>query len=156
MKGTPSTAMITWPDVNDGSRSWQSERAPDRIELVAALAEARCRVDVVVSAQPDHEVVRIVRSAICHDTPRDRIDGSNRLLTELDAGFVDVAVEAAHVFERLSSEHQFELRETEHERLALVDQRDVDVFAEGLRKAGRHFKPAESGAQHDYVCAHGA
>src|SRR5207245_1027380 len=40
-----------------------------------------------------------------------------------------------------------QLRVAEHERIALVDERDVDVVGDFMREPGRDLEPAEAGAE---------
>ena len=55
----------------------------------------------------------------------------------------------------LPPEHHVELGEAEDERIALVDEDDVDRVAEGLGKNRRQLEAAEAGAQDDDACLHG-
>ena len=132
----------------------QREGSRDRVELVAAFHQPRrgCRIEV--GAERDHQNVRLERSRVGHHAPGGRIDGSHRGLQESHARFDDVAVGMAHVGRHLPSEHHVELREAEDERVALVDEHDVDGVAEGIRKNRRQLEAAESRAEHDHACLH--
>ena len=56
---------------------------------------------------------------------------------------------------QLPSEHYFEFREAEDERITLVDENDVDGIAESLRKNRRQLKASKSGAEHYHTRSHG-
>ena len=44
-----------------------------------------------------------------------------------------------------SPEHDVQLREPEHERVALIDQNDLDAVPELTRQSARELQPAEPG-----------
>jgi hypothetical protein len=54
----------------------------------------------------------------------------------------------------LPSEHHVEFREAEDERVAFVDEDDVDVVAECIREDCRQLEAPEAGAEDDYSCFH--
>ena len=121
--------------------------ARDRVELVAGFDEARGRVEVVVGPQRDDQDVGLVAVEIRHHLPPGGIDRGDGFLTEPDVRPREVAVEQANGLGRPLAEHHIELRETEHERIGPVDQRDVDLIAELLREPGRQFQPTEAGSE---------
>jgi hypothetical protein len=127
----------------------QPNRPGDRVELVAALGESRRRVDVVVGSERDHPDIRFIGADIGGNDPSFRIDRRNQLLAKPDAGFDELPVWQPHGAGRRVVEHQIELGEAEDERVALVDQGDVDVFAESLREHGGQLEAAEAGAEDD-------
>ncbi len=55
---------------------------------------------------------------------------------------------------RLVAEHHVELRETEDEHVALVDEHDVDAIAKGVRKNRRQLQSAEACPKHHNACLH--
>src|SRR5215467_2789718 len=55
---------------------------------------------------------------------------------------------------QLTAEHHVELREAEDERVAFVDEDDVDIFAEFLGKSRRQLEAAKAGPQDDYAHRH--
>ena len=88
--------------------------------------------------------------------PRLGIDRGDRLLQEPHAGLRDVAVGQPHRVGRRAPEHHVELREPEDERVALVDQRHLDLVAERLREHGAQLQPAEPRPENEYARAHRA
>ena len=71
-------------------------------------------------------------------------------------GLGDVAIGQPHRVGRRAPEHHVELREPEHERVALVDQRHLELAAERLRQHGAQLQPAEPRAENEYARAHRA
>ena len=126
------------------------------VELVAALGEARRGVEVVVGAERDDEHVGLVDSRVGGHPPRLGIDRGDRLLQEPHAGLGDVAVGQPHRLGRRAPEHHVELREAEDERVALVDQRHLDVVAERLREHRAQLQPAEARAENEDARVHRA
>src|SRR5262245_24833047 len=57
---------------------------------------------------------------------------------------------------RLPPEHDVELREAEDERIALVDEHDLDGVAERLGKNRRQLQATEAGAENNHSCRHGS
>jgi hypothetical protein len=53
-----------------------------------------------------------------------------------------------------ATEHQIELREAEDERVALVDERDVDLVAHRLGQDRAELQPAEARAKDDDAFVH--
>ena len=68
----------------------------------------------------------------------------HRLLPERHRRLRDVAVVELHRVGRLPPEHHIELRVAEHEVVALVDQRDLDLVGDLLRQSRRQLQAAES------------
>ena len=62
-------------------------------------------------------------------------------------GLADVPVGQPYVIEATPPEHHVQLRETEDERVALVDESDLDVVAEILGEPGRELQAAEPGSE---------
>ena len=119
----------------------------DRVELVAALGQAGRGLEVVVGAERDDEDVGLVGAGVGRHAPRLGIDRRDRLLQEPHARLGDLAVRQAHRVAARAPEHHVELREAEDERVALVDQRHVDLVAERLRERGGELEPAEARAE---------
>ena len=61
------------------------------------------------------------------------------------AGLDDVAVRMPDVVWNGSAEHHVELGEPEHERVALIDQNDLDAVPELIRQSARELQPAKPG-----------
>ena len=70
-------------------------------------------------------------------------------------GLSDVAVLMADVGRHLPAEHHVELGEAENERIALVDEDDVEGVPEGIGKNSHQLEAAEAGAEHNDACLHG-
>jgi hypothetical protein len=76
---------------------------------VPALLEARCGGDVVVGAECHDDEVGVVGSGVGRDAARGCMDACHRLLAELDAVLLEVAVVEPDVLGRLAAEHYLEL-----------------------------------------------
>jgi hypothetical protein len=126
------------------------------IELVVAIGEPRRGVEVVVGAERHDQEVSLVDAAVGGHAPRVGIDRGDRLLHEADTGLDEVAVREANRVERCPAEHHVELRVAEDERVALVDQGDVDVVAELFRQHGRELEASEARSQDDDPRSHRA
>src|SRR5919197_1018002 len=85
---------------------------------------------------------------------RGRVDGCHRLLAELDAVLLEVAVVEPDVVGRLTAEHHLELGETEVERVVAIDQRDANRVHDRLREPGRELQSAEPGSEDQDVLGH--
>ncbi len=133
----------------------QCEGCGHRVELVAAFHQpgSGCRIEV--GAERHHQHVRLERSIVSHHAPGSRVDGPHRGLEKPHARFDDVPVGMTDVGRPPPSEHHVEFREAEDEGIALVDEHDVDRFAEGVRKNRRQLQAAEAGAQHHHMFRHG-
>ena len=68
----------------------------------------------------------------CH-TLRSRFDLDYCLLNQPDARFDEVSIRHACRMPLGLAEHHVELREAEHEVIALVDKRDLGRFSQGFR-----------------------
>ena len=88
------------------------------------------------------------------DAARGRVDACHRLLAELDAVLLEVAVVEPDVLGRLAAEHHLELGEAEVERVVAIDQRDPDRVRDRLREPRRELQSAEPGAEDQDVLAH--
>ena len=132
----------------------QREGSRNRVELVAAFHQPRRGRRIEVGAERHDQHVRVERSGVGHHAPGGGIDGSHRGLQEPHARLDDVAVGMTDVGRHLPSEHHVELREAEDERVALVDEHDVDGVAEGVRKNRRQLEAAEAGAEHHDTRGH--
>ena len=119
------------------------------VELVSRLGEPRRGVQVVVGAERHDQDVSLAETGVSGHAARLGIDRGDRLLQESHPRFDDVAVRETDRVERRPSEHHVELRVTEDERIALVDQSDVDVVAERVRQCRRQFETPEAGSQDD-------
>ena len=84
-----------------------------------------------------------------------RIDFANRALDELHTRLDDVRIRKPDGVGSRSPEHHVELREPEHERVALIDQNELDLVSELLRQPGRQLEAPEPGAEHDHVGVNG-
>ncbi len=145
--------MIAVPRSKRGKTSRSAIRARDRVELVA-LREPGRRRDVVIRAERDDEDVRVERPRVGLHAPRGWVDGAHRRLDEPHTWFDDVAIWVAHLRELDPSEHDVELREAEDERVALVDEHEIESVAERIRKDRRQLESSEAGAEHHYACRH--
>ncbi len=72
------------------------------------------------------------------------IDGRHCLLTELDSRLVDGAIRVPHFGFPAAPEHDIELREAEHESVALVDEGDPHFVGDRLGQPGRELETAET------------
>jgi hypothetical protein len=128
--------------------------AGDGVELVATLGEPGRCVEVVVGAERHDEHVGLVNLAVRGDAPRFRIERGDRLLHEAHARLCDVAVGEPNRFRRRAAEHHVQLCVAEDERVALVDQRHVDVVAKRLGQAARELEAAEPRSEDDHTARH--
>ena len=126
------------------------------VELVASIGEPGRRVQVVVGAERDDEVVGVVDAAVGGDAARIGIDRGDRLLQEAHPRLGELTVREADRIERRPPEHHVELGVAEDERVALVDQRHVDAVTERLRQDGRELEPPEPRSEHDDPSPHRA
>ena len=154
LKGCPSTETRTLPAVEVGQRIAQPLGAGDRVVLEAARLEAGRRVHVVIGAQRHDEEVRVVGAGVGGDPPGGGVDAGHRLLAELDAVLVDVAVGQPHVVGRSPAEHHVELGVAEDERVVAVEQRDADRVLERLGEPRRQLQAAEARAEDQDVLLH--
>ena len=74
-------------------------------------------------------------------------DRSDRLLAECDSGLLQVGVGQTDGGQVRAPEHQIELGEPEHERVAGIDDRDLDFVLEIFRESRRQLQAGESCAQ---------
>ena len=144
------------PAVEVGQRVAQPLGAGDRVELEAARLEAGRRLHVVVGAHRHDEEVRVVGAGVGGHPPGDRVDPGHRLLAELDAVLVDVAVGQPHLVGRLPAEHHLELGVAEDERVVAVQQRDADRVLKRLGEPRRQLEAAEARAEDQDVLLHQA
>lgn len=132
----------------------QSVRPRDRVELVGALQAGGGR-EVVVGTQRHHQAIAVVRAGIGRHAPRRRVDGLDGLPQHAHARLHEVAVRQAHRVQHGAAEHHVELRIAEDERIAAVDQRYLNLVAEGLRQDRAQLQSAEAGPQDRDPCEHG-
>lgn len=156
LEGLPQHGDEDSPAVELRQRVAQPLGAGDRVVLEAARLQARRRVHVVVGAHGHDEEVRVVGAGVRGDPPRGGLDGSHRLLAELDAVLGDVAVVQPHLVGRLPTEHHLELGEAEDERVVAVQQRDADRVLERLGEPRRQLQATEARAEDQDVLLHGA
>ncbi len=142
------------PAVEVGQRVAQPFGAGERVELVAALLEARRGVHVVVGAERHDQEVRVVGAGVGRDAAGDGVDAGHRLLAKLDAVLVEVAVVQPHVVGCLPAEHHVELGEAEDEGVVAVQQRDADRIGKRLGEPRRQLQAGESGAEDEDVLLH--
>jgi hypothetical protein len=136
------------------SISAHSLGAGERVELVAGLGEAGCRIEVVVGAERDHERVGLVHACIGRHAPRLGVDRGDRLTQHAHARLGDLRVAHRDGVRRRAPEHHVELREAEHEPVVLVDQRHLELITAGLGQRRAELEPAESRSEHDDALAH--
>ena len=137
-----------------GERVAQPLGAGERVVLVPALLEARRGGEVVVGAERHDDEVGVVGAGVGGDAARGRVDARHRLLAELDAVLLEVAVVEPDLLGRLAAEHHLELGEAEEERVVAIDQRDADRVRDRLREPRRELQSAEPGAEDHDVLAH--
>jgi hypothetical protein len=128
----------------------------DRVVLVPRLVQAGCRARVQIGSQRHHQHVRVVRTPIGDRSALDRVDRHDGLPSEPNADLVDVPVVASDRFGRTLAEHHVELGEPEHERVALVDERDLHVAAERGGQPRGQLEASEASPENDHGRAHGA
>lgn len=92
------------------------------VVLVSVLDEARRGGHVVVGTETYDQEVGVVGTTVGHHMPRRWVDRGDALLAELDAGFGYVPIVQSHFIGKPRTEQDVELRESEDERVALVDQ----------------------------------
>ena len=119
-----------------------------RVELVAALRAARVspRDPGPPRARPPSRRPRTVRRRSPRAWRPDRSTGRSPGRTRTP-GLTMSRYGCRTARGNGSSEHDVELRETEHERVALIDQHDLDVAPELLRQPGRQLQTTEPGAE---------
>ena len=147
LNGAPQTPMIARPARERRQHLRQPLGAGDGVELVARLGEAGRRIEVVVGAERHDEHVGLVDSRVRGHAARFGIDRRDRLLEEAHARLHDVSVREPNGVGRRPPEHDVELRVAEDERVVLVDQRDLELVAEGLGQRRRELEPAEARAE---------
>ena len=147
LEGLPEHGDEDSPAVEVGQRVAQPLGAGDGVVLEAARLEAGRRVHVVVGAHRHDEEVRVVGAGVRGDPPGGGVDAGHRLLAELDAVLVDVAVVQPHVVGRLPAEHHLELGVAEDERVVAVQQRDADRVLERLGEPRRQLQATEARAE---------
>ena len=128
--------------------------AVDGVELVAAFDKAGCGAEVVVCAEGDDEEVGQVLVLVRDDATGFWVDRGDGLLAEGDAGLRDARIVRAYVFAALFAEHYPELRESEDEGVALVDERDLDLVAKRGGEPRAELQASESGAADDDLWGH--
>ncbi len=114
----------------------QRESARDGVELMAALDQPGGVLRMQVGAERHDQDIGLESPMVGHHPPGERIDGLHRRLQEAHAGLEDRAVWVTHVWRHLPSEHHIQFREAEDERVALVDEQDIDCIAESLGEDG--------------------
>ena len=127
----------------------QPLRSREGVELVPRLGETWCRVEVVVGAERDDEHIGLVNGGVGRHAPRLRVDGRDRFTNEPHARLRKARVRQPHGVGRGTPEHDIELRVSEDERVARIDQRDGGFFAELLGEDGRELEPAKPRAEND-------
>ena len=137
-----------------GQDAAQAVRAFHRVELVAAFCQPRRGVEVIADPEGDHEVVAIVGTGIGHHAPRRGVDRRHCLPQQPHARFYELPVRQSHGVERVTPEHDIELGVAEHEGIALVDQRDLDLVAQRFGQDRAQFHAAETSPQHRDSRAH--
>ena len=156
LEGLPEHGDEDPPAVEVGQRVAQPLGAGDGVVLEAARLEAGRRLHVVIGAHGHDEEVGVVGAGVRGDPPGGGVDAGHRLLAELDAVLVDVAVVQPHVVGRLPAEHHLELGVAEDERVVAVQQRDADHVLERLGEPRRQLQAAEARAEDQDVLLHRA
>ena len=131
-------------------------RASGGVELVLARREPRRRREVVVGAECDDEDVGFVHAGGGRHAERVRVDRRDPLAQERDARLGEVGVGHANVLGGGAAEHDVELRVSEDERVARLDQRDAGLVAEGVGEDRRELEPAEPRSQDEDALRHHA
>ena len=139
------------PTLERGQHVPQLEGTGHRVELVAALHQARGRIGMQVGAQGHHEDVGLERPGVGLHPLRGGVDRGDRGLHEADPRLHDVGVAVVDVGRQPVPEHHVELREAEHEPVGLVDQHDVRIVAQRLRQPCRQLQPPEPCPQHQHA-----
>jgi hypothetical protein len=103
-----------------------------RVELVPVLVESGRGRWVVVRAKGDDEDVGVVGPAVCGYLAMGRIDREDRFLGELQGWLPDACIAMPNIRDLFSAEHHVELGESEHERVALIDQRYTNLLGHRL------------------------
>ena len=83
-----------------------------------------------------------------------RINRHDGLLPKLHARLVDRPIRVPHLVGLASTEHHVELREPEHERIALVDERNMDLVGNGLGQTRYQLEAAEPSSEDYDVFGH--
>jgi hypothetical protein len=109
---------------------------------------------VEIRSEGHHQDVGVVGSGVGHHPLLVGVDGDDGLLVELDAGDRQLPIGQPDFVEGPVPEHHVELRESEDERVGLVDQCDVNVGTEALGQPGGQFQTAEPGAEDYDSCGH--
>src|SRR5262245_22321714 len=125
--------------------------ARERVVLVTAFLEARSSREVVVGSERDDEDVGVVRLPVRCDETRLRFDGRDTLSPELDPLSRHLRVVEEDVLLGFTAEEDVELRESEMERVVLVDERDADLVDERLGEACRKLQAGEACSQYHHV-----
>ena len=124
--------------------------AGDGVELVARLGEPRRCSEVIVRAERHDEDVGLVPAA---SVVTRRASGSIAVTVsrrKRTPGLTNIGVRKTTGVERGPPEHDVELRVAEHERVVLVDQRDLHLAGHRLRQHRRQLETAEACSQdHD-------
>ena len=118
-----------------------------RVELVPALDEPGSGIQVEVGPEGDNQDVGVMSALVSDNAFAGGVNGGDGLLAELDARLGHVPVVQSYVIEATAPEHHVQLRETEDERVALVDESDLDVVTEILGEPGRELQAAEPGSE---------
>ncbi len=132
-----------------GQHLAQGEGAGHRVELVPRLDQSRRGRRVEIGAEGDDQDVAVERAGVGFDPAAGRVDGTDRRLHEANPRLHQIAVGVQHGFGDRPAEHHVELREAEHEALALVDQHHLSRVAELVRQPGGQLESAEAGTEHD-------
>ncbi len=139
---------MTLPPRKFGQYLPERERSRHRIELVAALDESRRGRGIEIRPERHHHDVALEWSRVrLHPFGR-RIDGADGRLHETQTRLVDRAVGVEDVGGRLLPEHDVQLRESENESVALVDEDDVDVVAELFGESGGELQATEARSEY--------
>ena len=156
LEGLPEYGDEDSPAIEVGQRIAQPLGAGDGVVLEAAHLETGRCVHVVVGAHGHDEEVRVVDTGVRGDPPGGGVEAGHRLLAEIDAVLVDLAVVQSHVVGRSPAEHHVELGVAEDERVVAVQQRDADRVLERLGEPGRQLQATEAGPEDQDVFLHRA
>ena len=118
------------------------------------VGEPGRRVEVVVGAERDDEMVGLVHTRVGRDGLGDRIDRRNGLAQEPDARLGQMPIREPDRVGRRAPEQHVELGVPEDEHVPLVDHGDVDLVAQLVGQGRRELEAAESRSQNDDARLH--
>ena len=142
--------------VESGDRPGGRFSPGEGVELGPVLGKAGSCVEIVVGPHRDDQHVRLMGSGRCGDAAGFGIDPGYLLPEEGDSRLDRLAVRHADRFKACTPKHHVELRKTEGESVAPVDDRDLGLLPEFFGKHRAQFETAETCPQNQHFLAHGA